>query len=37
VYLFVPDKGLLERREETDMAYRKMAVYKIKSGNPMLG
>ena len=31
------DKGLPLDREETDMAYGKMAVYKGKRGNPMLG
>jgi len=35
---FAPeDKVLPLDREKTDMAYREMAVYKGKRGNPMLG
>ena len=36
-YLSQKDKGLSLDREETDEAYRKMAVYKGKRGNPVLG
>lgn len=31
------DEGLSLHREETDMAYRQMEVYKGKGGNPVLG
>jgi hypothetical protein len=33
-YLSQKDKGLPLSREDTDMAHRQMAVYKIKMGNP---
>ena len=36
-YLSQRDKGLPLDRKETDMAHRKMAVYKSKMENPMLG
>lgn len=36
-YLSLGDKGLPVDREETDMAQRKMEVYKGEKGNPVLG
>jgi hypothetical protein len=36
-YLSQRDKGLHLHREETDMAHRKMAIYKDTRGNHMLG
>lgn len=36
-YLSWRDEGLPLHREETDMAYRQMEVYKGKEGNLMLG
>ena len=35
--VYVAVEGLPLDREETDVAHRKMAVYKGKRGNPVLG
>ena len=37
VYVLEGEKGLPQDSEKTDMAHRKMAVYKGANGTPMLG